>query len=207
MPVKTPAKKTIKKSARQTKGLQTSGLKPVKKTVKKPTKKVTWDDIEDDYKEFKKLQDETWAAIRENQKNIFGIKTTLDFFIEHIMSTDILKKFKKYGFSFDRLMEIKFAQGVYAEISAVYDDCIQAVVVIVTNTLLQADIDNHLVRMEKIRKYADEHGDKRQFMGAMAATITDESTRNYALKQGLFVIEPSGEDVKVIKPEGKVRVW
>jgi len=83
----------------------------------------------------------------------------------------------------------------------------QAVAVEVKTTLRQSDIDEHLVRMEKIRKYADEHGDKRQFMGAMAATITDESTRNYALKQGLFVIEPSGDDVKVTKPPTEPRVW
>jgi len=83
----------------------------------------------------------------------------------------------------------------------------QAVAVEVKTTLRQADIDEHLVRMEKIRKYADEHGDKRQFMGAMAATITDETARNYALKQGLFVIEPSGEDVKVIKPASEPRIW
>jgi hypothetical protein len=61
--------------------------------------------------------------------------------------------------------------------------------------------------MDKVRKYADEHGDKRQFMGAIAATITDKSTREYALKKGLFVIEPSGEDVKVTKPETEPRVW
>jgi hypothetical protein len=77
----------------------------------------------------------------------------------------------------------------------------------VKTTLHQADIDEHLERMEKIRKYADEHGDKRQFMGAIAATITDKSTREYALKKGLFVIKPSGENVKVTKPEGEVRVW
>jgi hypothetical protein len=73
--------------------------------------------------------------------------------------------------------------------------------------LRESDIDAHLLRMEKIQKYAYEHGDKRQFMGAMAAFITDEATKNYALKQGLFVIEPSGEDVKVTKPKGEVRVW
>jgi len=27
------------------------------------------------------------------------------------------------------------------------------------------------------------------------------------LRKGLFVIEPSGENVKVTKPEGDVRVW
>ena len=77
----------------------------------------------------------------------------------------------------------------------------------VKTTLEIEDINDHLKRMEKIRKYADEHGDKRQFMGAMASTITDEATRNYALKQGLFVIEPSGEDVKVTKPDAEPRVW
>jgi hypothetical protein len=83
----------------------------------------------------------------------------------------------------------------------------QAVAVEVKTTLRQADIDDHLARMEKIRKYADEHGDKRQFMGVMAATIADNSSREYALKNGLFVIEPSGDDVKVTRPEGEVRVW
>ena len=61
--------------------------------------------------------------------------------------------------------------------------------------------------MDKVRKYADEHGDKRQFMGAMAATITDKSTKEYALKKGLFVIEPSGENVKVTKPMEEPRIW
>ena len=83
----------------------------------------------------------------------------------------------------------------------------QAVAVEVKTTLRQMDIDEHLVRMEKIRKHADEYGDKRQFMGAMAATITDEPTKNYTLKKGLFVIEPSGEDVKVTKPETEPRIW
>jgi hypothetical protein len=44
-------------------------------------------------------------------------------------------------------------------------------------------------------------------MGAIAATITDKATKEYALSKGLFVIEPSGEDVKVTKPGGEPRVW
>jgi hypothetical protein len=44
-------------------------------------------------------------------------------------------------------------------------------------------------------------------MGAMAAIIADKSTKAYALKQGLFVIEPSGNNVKVTKPSKEPRVW
>jgi len=220
MPVKTPAKKTTK-TTRQTKSLQTSALKPVKKTIKK----ITQADIEANFDRIQKSQDEAWAAhreteesfkrfqeetrkaIKETQKNIGGLNNSLGSMVEHMLTPGLPQKFKKLGYSFNRIATYKYAEGVYAQIDGMLENGTQAVAVEVKTTLREADIDNHLIRMEKIRKYADEHGDKRQFMGAIAATITDENTRNYALKKGLFVIEPSGEDVKVTKPEGKVRVW
>jgi hypothetical protein len=140
-------------------------------------------------------------------KAIGGLGNTLGSLVEHIMTPDLPQKFKKLGYSFNRIASYKYAEGVYAEIDGMLENGSQAVVVEVKTTLRQADIDNHLIRMEKVRKYSDEHGDKRQFMGAIAATITDKSTREYALKKGLFVIEPSGEDVKVTKPETEPRIW
>jgi len=210
MPVKTPVKKTAK-----------SSQKPVKKT----TKKLTWDDIQAGFKELqqsnkemqernkeierslKKSQDEAWAAIRETQKNIGGLNNSLGSIVENILTPGLPQKFKNLGYSFDRIASYKYAEGVYAEIDGMLENGTQAVVVEVKTTLRQTDIDNHLLRIEKVRKHADEHGDKRQFMGAMAAINADKPAREYALKKGLFVIEPNGEDVKVTKPEGEVRVW
>ena len=91
----------------------------------------------------------------------------------------------------------------------------------VKTTLEIEDINDHLKRMEKIRKYADEHGDKREFLGAIAAMIVNPKPKDYALKKGLFVIEARcgfaavglsrfdsrGEDVKVIKPQEEPRIW
>jgi hypothetical protein len=76
----------------------------------------------------------------------------------------------------------------------------QAVAVEVKTTLRQADIDEHLIRMEKIRKYADEHNDKRQFMGAVAATITDKSTREHALKRGFLSLNQTEKMSKLQAP-------
>jgi hypothetical protein len=76
----------------------------------------------------------------------------------------------------------------------------------VKTTLRNEDVDDHLLRMEKVRKYADIHGDRREFLGAVAATIVSQSSREYALKRGFFVIEPSGEDVKITKPAVE-KVW
>jgi hypothetical protein len=157
-------------------------------------------------KKAEKAKDEAWKAIRETQKNIGGLNNTLGSLVEHIMTPGLPQKFKKLGYSFNRIVTYKFAEGVHAQIDGMLENGEQAVAVEVKTTLRQSDIDDHIERMEKIRKYADEHGDKRQFMGAMAATITDKSTKDYALKNGLFVIEPLGEDVKVTKPETEPRV-
>jgi len=192
-----------------------------KRTVKKPVKKTSWDEIEAGFKKLQKSQDEAWKAIRENQqahketekaiketqKNIGGIGRTLGSIVEHILTPGLPDKFKKLGYSFNRISTYRWTQGVWAQVDGMLENGEMAVVVEVKTTLRETDIDNHIERMEKIRKFADEHGDKRHFMGAMASTITDDSNRNYALKKGLFVIEPSGDDVKVIKPEGKPRVW
>ena len=227
MSTKTPVKKA-KKTSRKTKGMQTSGMKPVRKVRKKTPKKITLDDLlksqneawaairetqaavkkpHNDIFGLNKAKEEAWAAIRETQKNIGGLNNTLGSLVEHIMTPDLPHKFKQFGFSFNRITTIKYAEGVYAEIDGLIENGTQAIVVEVKTTLRQADIDDHILRMEKVRKHADEYNDKRQFMGAIAATITDKSTREYALKKGLFVIEPSGEDVKVTKPMVEPRVW
>jgi hypothetical protein len=79
-------------------------------------------------------------------------------------------------------------------------------IVEVKTTLRQEDIDDHILRMEKVRQHANKNGDTRQFLCAMAATVTDKSLKTYALNHGLFIIEPSGENIKVTKPP-KERVW
>jgi hypothetical protein len=51
--------------------------------------------------------------------------------------------------------------------------------------------------------YADLHNDKRVYLGAMAGVVFSESEKTYALKQGFYVIEPSGDTFTITKPEGK----
>jgi regulator of replication initiation timing len=223
MPAKTPVKKTAKTVKAVRAGNPRSALKPVKKAPKK----ITWDDVQAGFKELheiqketertlKESQDEAWKAIRETQqavketqKNIGGLNNTLGSLVERIMTPDLPRKFKPLGFTFDKITTIKWASAgnIYAEIDGLLENGAQAMAVEVKTTLEIEDVNDHLKRMERIRKYADEHGDKREFLGAIAAMIINPKPKDYALKNGFFVIEPSGEDVKVIKPEGGLRVW
>jgi len=164
-------------------------------------------ELRESQKETDRMVKETQKAVKDTQKNIGGLGNTLGSLVEHILTPGLPKKFKKLGYSFNRIATYKFAEGVYAQIDGMLENGEQAVAVEVKTTLREIDIDDHLARMEKIREHADEVGDKRHFMGAIAATIIDEAARNYALKNGLFVIEPSGEDVKVTKPPENLRIW
>jgi alanyl-tRNA synthetase len=170
-------------------------------------------------KETQKANQETAQALKETQeahketekslnKAINGLSNTLGSLVEHIMTPDLPRKFEKFGFTFDKITTVKWAVdgSIYTQIDGLLENGDQAMVVEVKTTLRHDDIDDHVERMEKVRKYADDHGDKRKFLGAIAATITDKSTREYALKKGFFVIEPSGEDVKVTKPISE-KIW
>jgi hypothetical protein len=160
-------------------------------------------------KTSEKLKDEAWKAIRETQRNIGGINNTLGSLVERIMTVDLPRKFKRFGFTFERITTVKWAVegSIYAEIDGLLENGAQAMVVEVKTTLREKDIDDHLIRMEKVRIYANDHGDKRQFLGAIAAAITNKAVKEYALSKGFFVIEPSGEDVKITKPVSDPKVW
>jgi len=51
------------------------------------------------------------------------------------------------------------------------------------------------------------HGDKRTFLGAVAGVVISDSVKRYALKQGFFILEPSGETFNIISPDNKPKEW
>ena len=69
------------------------------------------------------------------------------------------------------------------------------------------NVQEHIERLEKMRRYADLHGDKRTFLGAVAGVVMTDNVKDYVLKQGFFVIEPSGETFNIIPPNGQPKEW
>jgi hypothetical protein len=68
-------------------------------------------------------------------------------------------------------------------------------------------INKHIERLEKMRLYANLHGDKRAFLGAVAGVVVTDELKDYALDQGFFVIEPVGENFFITPPNGKPKEW
>jgi len=149
-----------------------------------------------------------YKAIKGNEKTlnktIGGLGHTIGNLAESLLVPNLTEKFKKLGFTFEIInphRKIRSEQyNIYAEIDAFLENGSQAMAVEVKTTLDRDDVNDHIKRMEKIRRFADLHNDKRQFFGSMAAAVLDEDTRRYALKQGFYIVELAGEDVKIIKP-------
>jgi hypothetical protein len=68
-----------------------------------------------------------------------------------------------------------------------------------------SDTDDHVERMEKLRRYADARSDKWAYLGVIAGMVFSEAEKDYALKTGFYVIEPSGDTFNIIESKGEYR--
>ena len=163
------------------------------------------------WKENEKATAEVKKALKETQKIVGGLGNRFGDFSEATLVPDLKRKFRKYGFIFEKLtghVSIEDEEDdIHAEIDAMLENGDAAIVVEVKTTLKRSDVDEHKIRMEKVRKYADKKNDRRKFYGAIAATIVDKDTRLYVLNEGFYLVEPSGESVKIIPPVSAARLW
>ena len=179
------------------------------KSATKAAKKVNLDDAWAD--RIQKAQEDAWKAIRETQKIVGQFGNRFGEFTEATLVPDLKRQFKKYGFTFDKLSQNiqvdNDEHDLHAEIDAFLENGSEAMVVEVKVNLKTADVDDHIRRMEKVRRHADLHNDTRKLFGALAAAVIAGDTKTYALKQGFYIVEPSGENVKIIPPVSKAKFW
>ncbi|MDR0452735.1 MAG: hypothetical protein LBH15_06800 [Treponema sp.] len=156
---------------------------------------------------------ETARQMKETDRKLGELTNRFGDMVEHMVVPNLLAKFKALGFTFEvATRDYKIADeknGIFAEADVFLQNGDKVMIVEIKATPSTKDVDEHTERMEKLRKYADLHGDSRKYLGAVAGVVTSDSVKNYALKRGFFVIVPSGDTFNIIKPEGKyhVREW
>jgi hypothetical protein len=184
--------------------------KPAPGTAKKATFEDLWMVIERGFAELQKAHRETEKALKETQRIVGDLGNRFGDIAEKMLVPGLVDKFEQFGFTFEELSHnIKWKNrdhDLSMELDALLENGMQAMVVEVKAKLDKADIDEQIGRMEKVRRYADLHGDARQFFCAMAALSASDRTIDYALSKGFYLIMPSGEDVKVTKPASE-RAW
>jgi hypothetical protein len=155
---------------------------------------------------------QTALQMKETDRKIGKLGSRLGDLVEHLVAPNLLEKFNDLGFAFGRAgLNVVFKDpggALAAEVDILLENGDIALAVEVKAKLSVADVQEHLERMETLRRYADEHGDKRRLMGAVAGAIMAEGVKPFAFKNGFYVIEQAGDTVKIEAPEDFVpRKW
>ena len=198
---------------------------PETQTANPPTFESVWAALQETdriVKDVARKQEETERILKEDAQqqkeknaefyeklghltNLFGDLT------EAMVAPKICEKFEEIGLIFpkanrntrvnDRVNNISF------EVDIMLENGEKAMLIEVKTKLTLARIDYHLNRLEKMRNYANLHGDKRTFLGAVAGIVVTDEVRDYALNQGFYFIEYAGENFYITSPKDKPKEW
>ena len=174
--------------------------------------------IKEHAKEMEKLrksQEETARQMdlqmKEYNKRFGDFTRRFGEVVEYMIAPNLLKKFKEYGFKFHEAMSDRVFSddddNALFEVDIFLQNGDKAMLVEVKTKLTTEDVKEHIERLENMRAYADLHGDKRIFLGAVAGVVMTLHVKKYALGRGFYVIEPSGETFNITPPNGQPKEW
>jgi septal ring factor EnvC (AmiA/AmiB activator) len=163
-------------------------------------------------KETDKQMKETGKQMKETDKRIGAITNRFGEILEYMVVPNLVKKFAELGFTFTKANRTEITDrehNIIMEIDALLENGDTVMAVEIKSKPSGEDIDEHIERMEKLRKYADLHNDRRKYLAAMAGAVFSGSRKTYALKKGFYVIEPSGDTFNITVPSGSYypHVW
>jgi hypothetical protein len=155
---------------------------------------------------------ETDRKFQETDRKISKLGSRIGDLVEELIVPNILEKFNKLGYVFGKVAPnvrySDFGGQIIAEVDILLENGDTALAVEVKTHLTDADVRDHLQRMERLRRYADGHQDRRKLLGAVAGAIAAEEVKAFAVKSGFFVLEQSGDTIRISVPEGfKPREW
>ncbi|MDR2434426.1 MAG: hypothetical protein LBD47_07640 [Treponema sp.] len=161
-------------------------------------------------KETDRQIEETARQMRETDKRLdkqLGkLGNRFGEMVEYMIVPNLVAKFHDLGFDFEKthrdLVIASKTHRIFTEVDVFLENGDKVMIVEIKTRPNIGDINDHIERMEKLRKDADLHNDKRKYRGAIAGVVFGDSEKTYALKKGFYVIEPSGDTFNIIEPKG-----
>ena len=160
-----------------------------------------------DMEQLRKSQQETDRIMKEASRIVGRLGNRFGELAEHMVRPSIMEKFNALGFHFTESSQDKLIlepDNPYSdtEIDILLENDDAVIAVEVKAKPVQKDVDIHAYRMEILRRRADSRHDTRKFQGAIAGAIMSNEVREYSHRAGFYVIEQTGDTVKITIPEG-----
>ena len=178
---------------------------------------LTFEKVWASIQELKEFQKESTRQRNEDIREMRESSTRLDKQLgdlgnrfgelaEHLVGPSIREKFNDAGFNFTQLsknIDIKFPDdpNSWAEIDYLLENGDIVIAIEIKATPKEKDVDKHVNRMEVLRRAANKRGDKRKFRGAIAGAIMSREICQYILQNGFYLIEQTGDTVRLTIPE------
>ncbi|GHU04075.1 hypothetical protein FACS1894147_08820 [Spirochaetia bacterium] len=176
-------------------------------------KKATDEQIKATGREMKESAEQLDRQIKATDKQLGKLGNRFGEMIEYLVMPNLVTKFRELGFTFtkaypDTIIE-DYEHNIFTEVDAFLENGDKVMIVEIKNKPLTEHIREHIRRMEKLRAYADMRNDHRQYLGAIAGVVVTKNVKDYAFKNGFFVIEPSGDTFNISEPTGeyKPKAW
>ena len=177
------------------------------------TEGLTFEKVWASIQEVSERQKETDRQMKETDRKLGKLGNRFGELAEHLVAPGIMDKFNAFGFRFirnslDTVFKDPETRNTLAEVDIILENGDLVMAVEVKSKPRDQDVDMHLSRMEVLRCLADARRDERNYRGAIAGAILTDETRSYAQKAGLYVLEQSGDTMKLAIPDGFVpREW
>jgi hypothetical protein len=154
-------------------------------------------------KQIKNQSAEFHERLLETDKRIGNLAGTWGKFVAEMVKPKIVELFKEKGIQIETTIQSVegFKDGQkYYEIDLLLINTNVAVVVEVKSSLSIDDVNEHLARLEKIKKVSPKRIDLSgvTIYGAVAGMIVEGEADKYAYKKGLFVLRQKGNIVEIV---------
>ena len=155
-------------------------------------------EIKETSREIKEVQKETAREIKAVNTSIGRLSNRLGEFVEEAVRPSAVRLFRERGIDVHEVHQnvTSDREGSAFEIDLLVVNNQDVVAIECKSNLSIDDVNEHLERLEKIKRFLPDHVNKR-ISGAVSGMVIPANVATYAIKKGLYVIGQNGEHLEL----------
>jgi len=155
--------------------------------------------------ETRERQEKTDRQIEKIGQQLGGLNNSMGELIETLFASHLDEKFDAYNYNLKRMYR---RVPIYDNDNRVRSD----IDILLSNTTVcmavevkrwlkaKDDVDEHIKRMQLIKQYPPAEVKGKKLLGAIVGAAVTPEAREYAEQNGFFVLELTGENVRLLEP-------